>query len=311
MHLLLTRVTDFPIIFRMTEFPPVSTCRRHLRIFSLIGMVALVMPVEAQEKGAGLPLPELNARFDEALALIDQPITNLNTSYMEALKRLMTAETEKANLKGALEVKQEIDRIGDGKSDAWTAMRRESTDHPAVAEMEKKYMAEQTRLWNAGKRNRGDLVTSYLAALGLKKKELTKLGRIPEALEVRKIRDSIAEDPRMSGDDPSGQDPNSLPARIHLVAKGEVELTHKGERLSCQNISSNKDLIKKATDLPGRGTPDSDMTAMWAGKTLSEISRTGSEWAKSGPGEAWHTYAIVIEPEMFPSATGGVTQSKR
>lgn len=347
---------------------PITSFLRELRTMLVVGMTAIAASTHGQGAGEGLSLLELEIRFEEAMARIDRPVTDLNSSYQEALKRLMTAETEKANLNAILAVKQEIERIGDGSSFDWATMHPESRDHPTVAEMKRKYVMERSRLWEAGSRSRKELVKSYLVALESKEKELTKDGKISEALEARKIRDALARDPRMLAGGTGGDDANSFPAKVHLVAKGEVELTHNGKRLTYSNDSRDRKkyvdgtspeisisiddvivvrmrstvvyrsfiltiegidgtriipigldqirylgadvadppdekLIKDASAHPGSGTPDPDMTGMWTAKSLSDLSRTGSAWAKCGPGAEWHSYAIVIGKDMVQTVT--------
>src|SRR5690606_39716107 len=103
-----------------------------------------------------------------------------------------------------------------------------------IAAMRTKYLAERKRLWNIGRKSRADLQRSYQSALVALEQEQTRLGSLEAALAARNARAALAEDARFSSDDPAAG-PGSFRGRIHLVAKGEVELRHNGSRLPCRN----------------------------------------------------------------------------
>lgn len=234
------------MVYRMIAAPSLKLFgndpgRGHCRTFLLIGFIAIVTAVAAQEENTGPSLPQVTARFDESLALVNQPITALNQSYEDALQRLMAAEKDKGNLDGALQVQEEIERFGDGSAFDSAAFAPKPTDHPSLAAMKAKYLSERARLWNAGKRSRDELLKNYLAWLGQKEKDLTRLGKLEEAVEIRQLGEALGEDPRLVEDRASSRPKNSFPAKIRFVAKGDVELRHNGARLQYRNSAPDRD----------------------------------------------------------------------
>ncbi len=57
--------------------------------------------------------------------------------------------------------------------------------------------------------------------------------------------------------------------------------------------------VIQISDRPDTGRPDVNMDEMWKKKSLSETSRTNSEWMKISSSPNWHTYFIVIKKDMF------------
>jgi hypothetical protein len=198
------------------------------------------LPCHSQETPATPALADLQSRFDEDMARLNQPISQLNTSYLEALKRLMSSETASGKLDGALQVKTEIEDFGDGTDSTIDTFKARETDHPAIRSMRAKYLTERERLWSLGKRGREFLLVNYRAALTTLEEDLTKQENLDGAITVRKARDALDRDPRFhEGVAPAGTSA-SLEARVHFVAKGDVELRHNGTKLSHRNTSSER-----------------------------------------------------------------------
>lgn len=339
---------------------------RVMAIASLAVALISARALSAQEENAEASLAGMAERFDEALALVHQPITSLNQSYQDALKRLLASETEAGNLDGALQVQQEIDAFGDGSRFDLGAFSKKPADHPSVATMKSKYLSERGRLWNSTKRSRDELVRSYREALAVKEKELTKLGDLNEALAARQAVAALGSDPRLVEDSRSSRPKNQLPSKIRFVAKGEVEIRHNDSRLQYRNSSPDRnkyidgtsaefnvtvgdvvvvrmratavyrafimtiesndgktaipvareqfrylgpdvssipeiESLLRVTTVADSGAADADMEKMWADMPISDLSRSGSDWIKCGPGTDWHTYAILIMSEMLLS----------
>lgn len=181
------------------------------------------------------PLAELEKRFEEAYAQVQEPITRLNASYADALTRLLASETAAGKFDAVLQVKEEIEGFGDGSEFSADSFRKRKTAHPSIAAMRTKYLTERKRLWNVGRKSRADLLRNYQTALASLEQEQTKLGNLEVAHAARNARTALDGDARFSSDDPA-EGPSAFRAKIHLVAKGEVELRHNGSRLSCRNI---------------------------------------------------------------------------
>lgn len=194
-------------------------------------------PARSQEAAAIQPFLDLEARFEDALAKVDEPVAKLNSSYGDALNRLLTSETAAGKLEAALQVKAEIEGFGDGSDFNAAAFEKRGTEHPAVAGMRTKYLAERQRLRGAGKRSRTELVKNYQTALVALEQEQTRLGNLDAALAARNARAALDQDPRFQ-DDPAG--PGAFRGRVHVVAKGEVELRYNGTRLSFRNLSKDR-----------------------------------------------------------------------
>lgn len=340
---------------------------RHSRVMVAVTFLLSAIGLIGQDSPPFPALADLERRFEEAFAKIEQPVKDLNGSFAQALQRLMEAETARGSLDGALKVQREIEGFGDGSTFATTTFLERKTDHEPLANLRSKYLTERERLWKLGTKDRDDLRKSYTNALLSLEQEQTRLNRLDLALVTRQTREKLAQDPRFKGDAVATPEPTSFPAMIHFVAKGEVELRHNGARLSFRNTSPDRDkyiegtsaeiriapgdvihLRMRATavfrsivmtvesrasdrcipfatsdyryvgikadtamlnpkveellkiDLPpDAGAPDGDMSEMWNGKSISNLSRTTAEWIKCGPGNDWHDYAIVIQREMI------------
>ncbi len=203
-------------------------------------MVSNVITCHSQEKSAEPTFADLQVRFDEAAARVNQPITQLNISYTEALKRLLASETAAGNLDGALLVKAEIEKFADGIDFSPKSFTSKHSEHPTIRGMQITYLAERERLWNLSKRSREELLKNYRTTLTSLEQEHTKRENFDAALAVRKAREALNQDPRFHEGISSARVPESFPARIHFIAKGEVELRLNGERLPYRNASPDR-----------------------------------------------------------------------
>lgn len=204
-------------------------------------LFATATMLTAQEPAEFPALTDLQGKFDEALAKLEQPTADLNASFTQALKRLMESETAKGQLDGALEVQKEIEAFAEGATFTSRSFIERETKHEALALLRSKYLSERDRLWKSGAKGRDDLLKSYEKALLALEQEQTRQNRLDLALLARKARESMTDDPRFQGDAVTLPQPDSFSAVIHFIAKGEVELRHNGERLSYRNTSSDRD----------------------------------------------------------------------
>ncbi|HRQ88413.1 MAG TPA: hypothetical protein PLA50_06430 [Bacteroidia bacterium] len=330
-----------------------------------IGLLLPTPPCHAQDSTPGLA--ELQARFDETLARLDQPVALLNSSYADALARLLAAEAGTGKLDSVLEIRKEIEGFGDGSEFDVEAFNSRKTAHPTLKTMREKYLVERERLWTTSMRERREIVAKYSKALLSLEEAETRAQRVEAALAVRAVREGLSSDLRLHHGNVLAPHVDGIKGQIHFVAKGEVELRHGGSKLAYRNTSPDRskyisgisvpfsckvgdvvvvgmrstavyrsfimaiesedgqtaipisaasyrylgiDLspsaqnpapktLGKIATVPNDGRPDDDMVAMWNDRKFSVESRTGSEWIKSGPGDNWHYYAVVIDPDML------------
>jgi len=72
-----------------------------------------------------------------------------------------------------------------------------------------------------------------------------------------------------------------------------------GGALDQRDLNPDIETLGKITMRPEGGSPDPEMSTMWSEKSISDLSRSGSEWIKCGPGEDWHHYAVHLQSEML------------
>src|SRR5690606_11727310 len=73
----------------------------------LCGMAWTAPSARSEESAAIQAFADLETRFEEAFAKIDEPVAKLNTAYVDALHRLLSSETAAGKLDAALQVKTE------------------------------------------------------------------------------------------------------------------------------------------------------------------------------------------------------------
>ncbi len=213
---------------------------RFSSVLVLCGVLWTASSLRSQEVSAFQALVDLEARFEAAFAEINEPIAKLNGAYVDALHRLLSSETSAGKLDAALQVKTEIDGFGDGGGYNAADFAKRKTEHAAVAGMRTKYLAERQRLRGLGRRSRDDLARSYQAALASLEQEQTRLGNLEAAIAARNARAALDEDPRLmeEGQDASGS--GAFRGRVHVVAKGEIELRYNGAKLPFRNVSRER-----------------------------------------------------------------------
>ncbi len=221
--------------------------KRPSRVTVAITLLIFSMPLLGQEPAPFPALDDLQRKFEEAFARIEQPVTDLNLSFAQALRRLMETETAKGNLDGALTIQQEIQAFGDGSTFATKTFSERRYDHESLSSLRSKYLSERERLWKLGSKARDDLRKTFANALVSLEQEQTRLNRLDLAQVARQTREKLTQDPRFTGDAVATPEPETFPAVIHFVAKGEVELRHNGERLSYRNTSPDRDKYIEGT----------------------------------------------------------------
>ena len=198
------------------------------------------MQTFAQDAVGNEPLTKLQKGFDDAYAKIDQPILKLNANYAKALQRLFKQESSASRLDSALEVKAEMDGFGDGSKFSPEAFAERATENSALSNLRRKYSNERERLRNLGRGERGELLAKYQAALLSLEDQQTRSGQVEMALAVRKAREALDADVRFADGAGAVADDRSISCQVHFVAKGDIEFTINGGRISYRNVADQR-----------------------------------------------------------------------
>jgi len=213
---------------------------RHERS-ALAGLLCVVLCASAPVSSAEESIEALEEKFVAAYDRIHQPIRDLSASFSAALERLFAQETAAGNLDAALEIRNEMDAFGDGSDfDPETFLPRPAQTE-SLASAKVVYARERERLWQEGGRARADLLNHYAAALTDLERQLTRDSKMEEALKARQVRESLGSDPRFAEDTKRAFDDRPFTGRIHIVAKGEAQLEHNGNRVAFRNTSPERD----------------------------------------------------------------------
>ncbi len=220
--------------------PEREILRRRSCPIVLAGLLFAGLCASAPVSSAEPSIEALEERFVAAYERIHQPIWNLNAAFSAALQRLLAQETAAGNLDAALEIKTEIAAFGDGRDfDSETFLRRPA-ETESLASTKTIYARERERLWNEGSKARADLLSHYAAALTDLERQMTRESKMEEALRVRRIRESLGSDARFAGDTKRAFNERPFTGRIHLIAKGDIQLEHNGNRVTFRNTSSER-----------------------------------------------------------------------
>jgi len=214
-----------------------------VRVFVAIAVLALgggQIESLAQETTANEPLIKLQKGFDAAYAKVEQPILKLNANYVKALERLFKQESSASRLDSALQVKAEIAGFGDGSGFDPEAFAERSTENSALSNLRRKYRQERERLRNLGRNARGELLGKYQAALQSLEDQQTTSGQVEMALLVRQTREALDSDVRFMDGPGAVADDRSISCQVHFVAKGDIEFTLNGGRISYRNVADQR-----------------------------------------------------------------------
>jgi len=188
------------------------------------------------ESGPGFEIvKDLQRRFDASFRQVHQPITDLGQAYSKALKRLLESETAKGDLDAVMQVRREIEAFGDGAEYSALTFLARTTSHGPLEELRTKYLQERERLWNSDRQAREALIPYFQKVYSTAKEEQTRLGNVEAALALREALEALESDPRF--EEPPRQ--GTFPAKLHLVAKGEVLLMHNGVPLPYENAAQD------------------------------------------------------------------------
>jgi len=331
---------------------------------------AQVADSAADPRGTNLSLRELSKGFEEAIERIRLPLAQLDSSYVNALDRLLQSETASGNPNQTVAVKAELNEFQSGTRFDPRRFDARSTDFAPLERLRATYRTERRRLQKSLRKELEILAQSYAARLAEIERSLTRAGDIEAAILVRNARTSMEDDPRLAADSPESEGLAPFNGRLHVVAKAEIEIRHNDRELNYLNsapldkrhqytdaltreaLFRNGDVIQfrmrsnvvfrsfiatlestdgsvsvplrtsdyrylgagdrlpvldaaailRVDDLPEPGSPDPVMEQMWRTKPVPASSRHSSEWAKCGPGDEWHTYAVVIDAGMISEA---------
>lgn len=192
----------------------------------------------AQDGGrTPVDLAGLKASFEGALAKLDERYVQLDQSYLQALARLLEAETQAANLEAAVMVKKEAEAFTASAGKFKEAVfRRNLSKYEPLNRLQTKYLEARSALTRELERPKSELVRRYDQELDKLQVGLTQAGNLPEALAVREERQRLIDAP------PFGQPPPaSFSGKAKFVTKGEVEVFINGDPLSYRDLYEGRE----------------------------------------------------------------------
>lgn len=170
------------------------------------------------------------ARYDEANTTRDEQLKKLETSYLGALERHLEKVKASGDLKVVVPVRDEIEAmkatpgslpsLKDGAGDKLTAMRT-------------KYATARDGVQRQHAGTLIDLSDKMDAALQAQEKELTRAGKIDDALAVQRMRETLAKDAgilaaRERGDAEPSAALAGEPAKWKLLLKQGMKVEEQG-----------------------------------------------------------------------------------
>jgi len=193
----------------------------------------------------GQELIDLQQKFNVAYAKLNEPVTQLDASYAQALQRLFNGETSAGRLDSAIQVKAEIDGFADGADFDRKAFLKRASENQALEDLRQKYLGARRRMLTQSKDARGALMETFIQALKTLELRQTQAQQLELALSTRRVRETLADDLRfqdLGQQKTEGElEPAELEGRIYFVAKGEVELRHNGDKISYRNRAERDD----------------------------------------------------------------------
>ena len=131
------------------------------------------------------------ARYDEANTTRDEQLKKLESSYLGALERHMEKVKASGDLKVVVPVRDEIEAMK--ATPAALPSLKDGADADLQA-MRRKYAAARDVVQRTHAASLIELSDKMDAALAAQEKELTRAGKIDEALAVQRMRETLAKD---------------------------------------------------------------------------------------------------------------------
>ncbi len=175
------------------------------------------------------------ARYDEANATRDAGLKRLETSYLGVLKRHMEKVKGSGDLSRVLPVRDEIEAVETG-ADPLPALP--DTAGRDLKKMREKYAEARVKVRKTHAETLVDLADKMDEALKKTEADLTKAGKIDDALSAQRMRETLAEDRGISA------------ARKLLDAGGGEGGVRLGEWLPL--LEENMDVVNQGSEPVGR-----------------------------------------------------------
>lgn len=181
---------------------------------------------------------ELKGKYEGAYDLVLQPIHDLNKHYRKALERLLEEESKAGHLEPAIEIKKELDGIGDGRAFSEENFKARKSSVPNLQRLRGTYLAQRETTWKNLADQRKNLLKKYVQTLIQFEKEQTKLQNFEAAIAAKEERESVTEN---NGGPVSNE--GIFEGSIRFIVKGDIELWHNGERQTFRDESRDKEYI--------------------------------------------------------------------
>jgi len=196
-------------------------------------------------------LTQLQESFTGALSRLDKPQSDLKTSFVDALDRLLRDESKKGNLEGAAEVKREIDAFGDGSAFVPENFLARATSNVQLEKLRSTFLAQRSKIDEANALTLGNLADTYRQRLLKIEQEQTRQGNLDLALAARKERERNLNDPRFPKATDEKKIDGAFEGRLIFAGKGEFEIRLNGDQLRIRNEADNR-----AQYLEGESQPE-------------------------------------------------------
>ncbi|MCB1078130.1 MAG: hypothetical protein KDM64_09920, partial [Verrucomicrobiae bacterium] len=201
-------------------------------------------------------LATLRSGFDAALGRLDESYRTLDEAYHGALTRLLESETKAGELDHALAVKGEIEAFAANAVFDAATMEKRLSSFDALKRLQTTYLEQRRTVDRQMDPHRKDLASRFDEELSKLQTELTKAGRLEEAVAAKTAQAQFRVDPRFAAYfDGSGDSALVLRGKIRFVTKGELELYLNGEALDYRNEYQGDDAQFRITG-ETKGTED-------------------------------------------------------
>ncbi len=220
-----------------------------------MGFACFVPQASAEDSG----LAGVREWFAEAASPHLKGYVQLNENYRKALNRLLEAQTQAANLDGAMQIRQEMEAFADGRDfDAAVFRKRAENASSDLRNLQATYVSEHARITANARVPLLAALVGYEERLGQLQDELTRNSQLEEARAVSRIREEIQRSPAEAANaalaaTESGSELVKLAAftkepvsdgmtrgNLLLIVKGEVEIFHNGRRVTVKNQANHK-----------------------------------------------------------------------
>ena len=157
----------------------------------LVAFVLFAGPLAAAEDELEQLQVAFEKRHGDANAKRDEQLAKLETGYMAALNRHIDKVKASGNLEDVLTLRDEVDAVKEG-TDPLPALPATATQE--FKQLRKTYEEARAVIEKSHASSVSDLATKMSEVLKAKEVQLTKAGKIDEALEARKIREALESD---------------------------------------------------------------------------------------------------------------------